>query len=61
MPCTASRWYACRPTRRPATTSQRQRANGRTKKEILRLLKRAIAREIFSTAHPRHTPLDDYR
>ena len=45
-PSIASRWYACRPTQnsrlRPAPTGQ-----GRTKKEILRLLKRAIAREVF--------------
>jgi hypothetical protein len=45
MPYTASCWCACRPTSRRDYV-QRQHANGRTKKEILRLLKRAIAREI---------------
>lgn len=39
---------------------QRQVSNGRTKKEILRLLKRAIAREMFRTL-TRPTPVDDYR
>jgi transposase len=39
---------------------QRQHANGRTKKEILRLLKRAIAREIFKLL-TRPAPIDDYR
>jgi transposase len=39
---------------------QRQAANGRTKKEILRLLKRAISREIFRLL-TRPTPIDDYR
>jgi transposase len=39
---------------------QRQLANGRTKKEILRLLKRAIAREMFRTL-TRPAPIDDYR
>ena len=39
---------------------QRQDANGRTKKEILRLLKRAIAREVFRLL-TRPTPVDDYR
>jgi transposase len=39
---------------------QRQHAKGRTKKEILRLLKRAIAREIFRLL-TRPTPIDDYR
>src|SRR5262249_33176280 len=38
---------------------ERQLANGRTKKEILRLLKRAIAREIFRLL-TRPIPLDDY-
>jgi hypothetical protein len=38
---------------------QRQDANGRTKKEILRLLKRAIAREVFSLLTRPH-PVDDY-
>jgi transposase len=39
---------------------QRQDTNGRTKKEILRLLKRAIAREVFRLlTHP--GPIDDYR
>lgn len=38
---------------------QRQVANGRTKKEILRLLKRAIAREIFRLL-TRPAPIDDY-
>ena len=38
---------------------QRQHANGRTKKEILRLLKRAIAREIFKLL-TRPTPIDNY-
>jgi transposase len=37
----------------------RQHANGRTKKEILRLLKRAIAREIFRLL-TRPAPIDDY-
>jgi hypothetical protein len=37
----------------------RQDANGRTKKEILRLLKRAIAREVFRLL-TRPTPIDDY-
>ena len=39
---------------------QRQLANGRTNKEILRLLKRAIAREIFRLLDPTH-PIDEYR
>jgi hypothetical protein len=39
---------------------QRQAANGRTKKEILRLLKRAIAREIFRLL-TRPDAIDDYR
>ena len=39
---------------------QRQDANGRTKKEILRLLKRAIAREVFRLLTRPH-PVDDYR
>jgi transposase len=39
---------------------QRQLVQGRTKKEILRLLKRAIAREIFRLL-TRPTPIDDYR
>jgi transposase len=38
---------------------QRQHGNGRTKKEILRLLKRAIAREIFRLL-TRPAPIDDY-
>ena len=38
---------------------QRQDANGRTKKEILRLLKRAIAREVFRLL-TRPGPIDDY-
>jgi transposase len=38
---------------------ERQRANGRTKKEILRLLKRAIAREVFRLL-TRPGPIDDY-
>jgi transposase len=38
---------------------QRQLAQGRTKKEILRLLKRAIAREIFRLL-TRPAPIDDY-
>jgi hypothetical protein len=38
---------------------QRQVANGRTKKEILRLLKRAIAREVFRLL-TRPGPIDDY-
>jgi transposase len=38
---------------------QRQLAHGRTKKEILRLLKRAIAREIFRLL-TRPAPIDDY-
>jgi transposase len=38
---------------------QRQGANGRTKKEILRLLKRAIAREVFRVL-TRPSPIDDY-
>jgi transposase len=58
MPCTASRWCACRPTSRPATTSN-VNTHGRTKKEILRLLKRAIAREIFRLL-TRPAPIDDY-
>ena len=37
----------------------RQDANGRTKKEILRLLKRAIAREVFRLL-TRPGPIDDY-
>jgi transposase len=36
-----------------------QDANGRTKKEILRLLKRAIAREVFRLL-TRPAPIDDY-
>jgi transposase len=39
---------------------QRQLAKGRTKKEILRLLKRAIARETFRLL-TRPAPVDDYR
>ena len=39
---------------------ERQVAKGRTKKEILRLLKRAIAREVFRLL-TRPAPLDDYR
>jgi transposase len=39
---------------------QRQDANGRTKKEILRLLRRAIAREVFRLL-TRPGPIDDYR
>jgi transposase len=39
---------------------ERQVANGRTKKEILRLLKRAIAREMFRLL-TRPAPVDDYR
>ena len=39
---------------------QRQVANGRSKKEILRLLKRAIAREMFRLL-TRPAPVDDYR
>ncbi len=39
---------------------QRQLAQGRGKKEILRLLKRAIAREIFRLL-TRPVPIDDYR
>ena len=38
---------------------QRQAANGRTKKEVLRLLKRAIVREIFRLL-TRPGPIDDY-
>jgi transposase len=38
---------------------QRQGANGRTKKEILRLLKRAIAREVFRLLTRPHL-IDDY-
>jgi hypothetical protein len=38
---------------------QRQGAKGRTKKEILRLLKRAIAREVFRLL-TRPVPVDDY-
>jgi transposase len=38
---------------------ERQVAKGRTKKEILRLLKRAIAREMFRVL-TRPAPLDDY-
>jgi transposase len=38
---------------------QRQGTNGRTKKEILRLLKRAIAREVFRLL-TRPGPIDDY-
>jgi transposase len=38
---------------------QRQVANGRSKKEILRLLKRAIAREMFRLL-TRPAPVDDY-
>jgi transposase len=38
---------------------RRQDANGRTKKEILRLLKRAIAREVFRLL-TRPIPIDDY-
>ena len=38
---------------------QRQGANGRTKKDILRLLKRAIAREVFRLL-TRPGPIDDY-
>ena len=38
---------------------RRQEANGRTKKEILRLLKRAIAREVFKLL-TRPAPIDDY-
>lgn len=38
---------------------ERQLANGRTKKEILRLLKRAIAREVFKLL-TRPVPVDDY-
>jgi transposase len=38
---------------------ERQLANGRSKKEILRLLKRAIAREIFRLL-TRPAPIDDY-
>src|SRR5262245_55258077 len=59
MPCTASRWCACRPTHKRATTSGRQEAGGRTKREILRLLKRAIAREVFRLL-TRPAPIDDY-
>jgi transposase len=39
---------------------QRQLAKNRTKKDILRLLKRAIAREIFRLL-TRPCPIDDYR
>jgi transposase len=39
---------------------QRQGTNGRTKKEILRLLKRAIAREIFRLLTRPAAPIDDY-
>src|SRR5262249_669614 len=39
---------------------ERQLAKGRTKKEILRLLKRAIAREIFRLL-TRPIPVDDYQ
>jgi hypothetical protein len=39
---------------------QRQVANGRSKKEILRLLKRAVAREMFRLL-TRPAPVDDYR
>jgi transposase len=38
---------------------QRQDTNGRTKKEILRLLKRAVAREVFRLL-TRPGPIDDY-
>jgi transposase len=38
---------------------QRQHANGRTKTDILRLLERAIAREIFRLL-TRPGPIDDY-
>ena len=38
---------------------ERQTAKGRTKKEILRLLKRAIAREVFRLL-TRPCPIDDY-
>jgi transposase len=38
---------------------ERQGTKGRTKKEILRLLKRAIAREIFRLL-TRACPIDDY-
>jgi transposase len=38
---------------------ERQVANGRTKKEILRLLKRAVAREVFKLL-TRPVPVDDY-
>jgi transposase len=38
---------------------QRQLSNGRSKKEILRLLKRAIAREVFRLL-TRPAPVDDY-
>jgi transposase len=39
---------------------QRQLAKNRSKKDILRLLKRAIAREIFRLL-TRPCPIDDYR
>jgi DNA-binding XRE family transcriptional regulator len=39
---------------------RRQVSNGRTKKETLRLLKRAIVREVFRLL-TRPAPVDDYR
>ena len=39
---------------------QRQLSKGRSKKEILRLLKRAVAREMFRLL-TRPAPVDDYR
>ena len=51
-PCTASRWSASPPTPTRAPTRP-STAEGKSKKDILRCLKRAIAREVFHLiTHP---------
>ena len=57
--CIVLRWYASPATPKTRDYVARQVAKGRTNKEILRLLKRAIAREIFRLL-TRPAPIDDY-
>jgi Winged helix-turn helix len=62
---TGSCWCGCATTSRPRTSWTRRLAQGKPKNEIIRCLKRSIAREVFAALQPlRHEllthPVDLY-
>ena len=51
-PCTASSSPACATTRAPGRTYERRTQEGKTRREIIRCLKRYAAREVFNLVRP---------